>query len=162
VRVALTPEQRAHYKKFHPDLDRTKLEQAGKVPIDDRNLERLSNIGAHYLYDVAAEFEPPRAWSWLGKAPVTKAGKPRLTREMEKRRRKWLVDEVREVWHDCGGKGSGAYVKPAASEYGKDEYVQPLPDLITELLDQFGASREQRSPRSLYRVIRPEKNRRGR
>jgi hypothetical protein len=134
---------------------------AGKVLIDNDSLERLSNIGAHYLYDVAAEFEPPRAWSRLGKAPVTKAGKPRLTREMEKRRREWLVHEVEKIWRACGGKGSGAYVKPAASEYGKDEYVQPLPDLITELLDQFGAPPEQRSRRSLYRVIRPEKKRRG-
>jgi hypothetical protein len=162
VRGALTPEQRAYYKKFHPDLDRTKLAQAGKVPIDDRNLERLSSIGAHYLYDVAAEFEPPKAWSWFGKAPVTKVGKPRLTRAMEKRRREWLVHEVREVWRKCGGKGSGAYVKAGASEFGKDKYISPLLDLITELLDQFGAPREQRSLRSLYRVIRPEKNRRGR
>lgn len=150
--VVFTPEQRAYYKKFHPDLARDRLEYAGKVSIDDRNLERLSAVAALYLYDVAAEFEPPTAWDWKREAPLTKQGKPRLTREMEKRRREWLVDEVKKVWRACGGTGRGGYYSSSTRERAA-RHTGPLVELIVELLDQFDAPPEQRSRSALCRMI---------
>ena len=102
--VVFTPEQRAYYKKFHPDLARDRLEYAGKVSIDDRNLERLSAVAALYLYDVAAEFEPPTACGLEARGSAHQARQAEATREMEKRRREWLVDEVKKVWRACSGR----------------------------------------------------------
>jgi hypothetical protein len=136
----LTPEQRAYYKKFHPDLNRNKLQRAGKVSIDNRNLEHLSTVTAFYVYDVEAEFEPPKAWSWSREGP--------LTREMEKRRREWFVREVEKIWRACGGTGRGGHYSDDAGQH-----TGPLLDLLVELLDQFGAPAAQRSRRTLYRTI---------
>jgi hypothetical protein len=141
IRPPLTDEQRAAYKKFHPDLDKACLEKAGEMKLSAQDLEHLSGIAALYLWDVAAEFEPPELWSW--RQPAAK-----LTREMEIRRREWLVREVESVWRNCGGEGKGGYWKPVEGKHGG-----PLIDLIEELLNQFGAPQKQRSSRSLYRSI---------
>ena len=134
--------QRAYYKKFHPDLDRDRLQGAGKVSIDDRNLERLSAAGANYMYDVPAEFEPPKAWDWRLEVP--------LKQQMKRKRTDWLVREVGKIWRDCGGKGSGAYSKSET----KEKYTGALIELLVELLDQFGAPRDNRSRHALFRLIK--------
>ena len=143
----LTPKQRAYYKKFHPDLDREKLERAGKVPhINGRNLERLSAATALCLYDIPAEFEPPTAWNWKREAL--------LTRKMKQERRDWFVREVEKVWRDCGGKSSGAYWKES-TKTEKGKYTGALLELFVELLDQFNAPPDRSwSRHSLFRSIK--------
>jgi hypothetical protein len=136
-----SPEWRAAWKQYHPDLDRDRLQRAGRVSIDDHPLELLSGVAANYLWDLDELFEPPKAWSWSRPAP--------LTREMEKRRRDWLICEVEKIWRACGGTGSGAHVDAMTGKH-----VGPLLELLEELLNQFNAPLKQRSRHTLYRAIK--------
>lgn len=129
--------------QHYASLDRHKLEKAGGVKIDDRHTDHMSALVELYLRDVAADFEPPEVWGWSREAP--------LTREMEQKRRDWLVREVEKIWRDCGGTGSGAYFK---SETTPGQYTGPLIELLVELLDQADAPFENRSRHSLFRSIK--------
>jgi hypothetical protein len=128
-------------KSVYPRFERAKLERAAKVSFEDRDLEELSVILAEYMHDVAGDFEPPKLWSWTREAP--------LTRQMEQKRRQWLVQHVEHIWRARGGTGSGGYYSAAVSKH-----TGPLLDLLEELLDQAGAPSKNRSRHSLFRAIK--------
>jgi hypothetical protein len=129
------------HKQIYPHLDRCRLEHAAQVSFDDRDLEHLSALVAPYVHDVAAEFEPPKAWSWTREGPLTKI--------MEEKRRDWLVREVKKIWRARGGTGSGAYYSD-----GTGKHIGPLLELLEELLDQAGAPSKNRGSHSLFRAIK--------
>jgi hypothetical protein len=129
------------HKQIYPHLNRCKLEHAAQASFDDRDLEHLSALVALYGHDVAAEFEPPKAWSWSREGP--------LTGKMEQKRRDRLVRKVEKIWRARGGTGRGTYY---SDETGK--HTGPLLELLEELLNQAGAPFKNRRSHSLFRAIR--------
>jgi hypothetical protein len=128
-------------KSVYPSFARAQLERVAKVSFDDRDLEELSVILAEYMHGIASDFEPPKLWTRTREAP--------LSREMEEKRRQWLVQHVEKLWRARGGTGIGGYYDPAAGKH-----TGHLLDLLVELLDQAGASTKNRSRHTLYRVIK--------
>lgn len=134
-----TPTKR--HQKYYPDFDPERLARAAKVSFDDHNLNRLSAVMALYMHDIAAEFEPPKSWTWSREAP--------LTREQEKKRREWLVHEVEKIWRACGGKGHGGYYNALTHNH-----TGPLLALLKEMLDQADVPSRNRGSHSLFRAIK--------
>lgn len=154
-------EERAYYKKrFHADIDRDKLEHAGKISINDNKLDWLALITANYLYDQEEDFAAPKPRNPRKPVPLVIDGRTVAfmrpnPRKVEKFTRQWFVREIEKVWRDCGGTGTVGYYKDNAGQH-----TGPLLDLLIELLNQFGVPDAQRRRRAFYRILKPEKNRR--